>query len=81
MCVNCDEQIIASHFSQVGEVVNVEVLRELDGASRGQALVIVACANARARSFIFTETFGVMMFDVFVRLFVCLFVLVSSYSF
>ena len=37
--MNSDEQMVSAHFGQVGEVLRVDILRELDGSSRGQALV------------------------------------------
>lgn len=40
--VDCDEQAICTHFSQAGEVVNVQVQRKANGASQGRALVTFA---------------------------------------
>ena len=37
--MNSDEQMMTAYFGQVGEVLSVEILRELDGSSKGQALV------------------------------------------
>jgi len=37
--VNSDEQMMTAYFGQVGEVLSVEILRELDGSSKGQALI------------------------------------------